>query len=606
MLRSRLVCSALMCAMLLMVGFREVKAQSPNAAVQWNRTLLECVRRSRFGPPIVARAIGVTHTCGYDAWAAFDDRAIGTRFGEGFRRPPAERSEPNQIKAYSYSVYRALLDLFPGQDAFIRAEMLARGFDPDDGSLDPSTPAGVGNRCAAAVLELRHVDGSNQLGDRHLGAYTDYTAYQPVNTLDAIIDPNRWQPLRFSDGAGDTVAPGFIAPHWGNVTPFALNSGSEFRPQPPAMYPSRKYLEQAEVVIDFNRRLGDREKVIAEYWADGPRSELPPGHWQLFGEFVSLRDHHSFSEDVKMFFMLGNAVQDAGIACWEAKRFYDYVRPITAVHFLKGGQRIQATIPFLGVQEVDGADWRPYQPATFVTPPFAEYVSGHSTFSAAAAEVLRRFTGSDRFGSEVTIPAGSSKVEPGFAPSAPVTLSWKTFTEAADEAGISRLFGGIHFTDGDFEGRKLGHKVGQAVYKHAAELIEGRNRHEIADARSGGDGDPSEGEPSGATERDRSGRGSSGSSTSESGLALGLEAARNPVSGAMIELSLALPSAQSIMLDVMDVNGRRVASIAQGVFPAGRTELRWLRSGASNSPGLYFLRLSTRSQKLTRRLVAVP
>src|SRR5207237_10674357 len=125
-----------------------------------------------------------------------------------------------------------------------------------------------------------------------------------------------------------------------------------------------------------------------------------------------------------------------------AMRFYDAERPITAIHYLKAGKKVLATVPFQGKQVIDGADWMPYQPATFVTPPFPEYPSGHSAFSAAAAEVLQRFTGSDAFGGSVSFAQGSGRVEPGFAPASKVTLSWPTFSAAADEAGMSRRYGG--------------------------------------------------------------------------------------------------------------------------------------------------------------------
>src|SRR5206468_2961712 len=147
---------------------------------------------------------------------------------------------------------------------------------------------------------------------------------------------------------------------------------------------------------------------------------------------------------------------DAGIAAWDAKRAYDSERPVTAVHFLDAGTPVRAWAgPGLGTQRIDGVDWLPYQPLTVITPPFPEYVSGHSAFSAAAAEVLRRFTGSDQFHDEVTIPRGTSRVEPGLTPSRDVTLRWPTFSAAADEAGLSRRYGGIHFEQGDLAGREL-------------------------------------------------------------------------------------------------------------------------------------------------------
>src|SRR5205823_7282918 len=118
------------------------------------------------------------------------------------------------------------------------------------------------------------------------------------------------------------------------------------------------------------------------------------------------------------------------------------------------GQQVSAWGgPGRGQQTIDGGAWLPYQSSSTLTPSFPEFLSGHSTFSAAAAEVLARFTGSDRFGSSVTLAAGSSKLEPGATPAADVMLQWATFSEAADQAGMSRRYGGIHFETGDQQGR---------------------------------------------------------------------------------------------------------------------------------------------------------
>jgi hypothetical protein len=326
----------------------------------------------------------------------------------------------------------------------------------------------VGNRAAAAVIAFRHADGSNQLGDLNPGPYSDYTGYTPVNTPDQLIDANRWQPLRMSDGNGGFVVQKFVAPHWYKVKPFALKSADQFRPGPPAPVGSDEYVEQAEEVLAYSANLTDQQKVIAEYWADGPSSELPPGHWSLMAQFVSRRDGYSLDADVKLFFAVTNAVFDAGIAAWDAKRHYDYVRPVSAINALFAGTTVYAWAgPGLGTQPIDGGSWRPYQPVTFVTPPFPEYISGHSCFSAAGAEVLRQFTGSDVFGFSITVPAGSSKVEPGLIPARDVILTWATFSDAADEAGISRLYGGIHFKQGDRTSRQIGRLVGAQAYAKA-------------------------------------------------------------------------------------------------------------------------------------------
>jgi hypothetical protein len=197
------------------------------------------------------------------------------------------------------------------------------------------------------------------------------------------------------------------------------------------------------------------------------------GHFNLFAQYVSMRDGNTLDRDVQLFFILTTAVFDAGIAAWDAKNHYDYVRPVTAIRFLERGRKIRAWArPGRGTSIIDGEDWRPYQPDWFPTPPFSEYVFGHSPFSAAAAEILKRFTGCDHFGASITITHSDLGVEPG-VPARPVTLAWPTFSAAADEAGSSRRYGGIHFEDGDLAGRRLGRAVGVLVWEKARTYILG-------------------------------------------------------------------------------------------------------------------------------------
>jgi hypothetical protein len=189
---------------------------------------------------------------------------------------------------------------------------------------------------------------------------------------------------------------------------------------------------------------------------------------------ISERDHHTLDDDVKMFFALSNALFDAGIAAWDMKRTYDSVRPTTAIPFLFTGKKIRSWGgPGKGTVEMDGSQWVPYQATTTPTPPFPDYVSGHSTYSAAAALILATWTGGDRFGYSVALPSGSSKIEPGITPAHTITLSWKTFTDAADEAGMSRRYGGIHFRRADLAGRELGRLVASKVWIHAQSYFDG-------------------------------------------------------------------------------------------------------------------------------------
>ncbi|MBE9052560.1 phosphatase PAP2 family protein [Nostocales cyanobacterium LEGE 11386] len=461
------------------IGIASVLLGSPVKAAtlvtEWNEAALEAIRNSRPGPTLVSRDLAILHTGIFDAWAAYDAKAVGTTLGGTLRRSQAERTTENKEQAISYAAYRTLVDLFPTQVHHIFDDLMTRlGYDPTNTSTDTSTAVGIGNRVAQSLLEFRHNDGSNQLGNLTPSGipYADYTGYQPVNTPDVVNDINRWQPLRVSDGQGGFIEQRFLTPHWGNVTPFALSSWDEFLPPPPITYESDPdaFRAQAQEIIDISANLTDEQKVIAEYWADAPRSELPPGHWNLFAQRVSDRDNHSLDDDVKLFFTLNNGMLDASIATWGVKEFYDYARPVTVINELFRDQEIIAWGgPNQGTQTILGQDWRPYQAVTVVTPPFAEYTSGHSAFSAVGAEILKLFTGSDFFGGSVTIAAGSSLFET--TPATDITLNWATFTDAADEAGISRLYGGIHFRDGDINGRILGRQVATKAWSQAQSFI---------------------------------------------------------------------------------------------------------------------------------------
>ena len=450
--------------------------------VQWNNALLEIIRDSKPGPPVVARTLALVNTAMYDAWAAYDDIAMGTRFLGRLRRPVIERTEENKRIAMSYAAYLMIGDLYPEpQYQCIRESILiTQKLDPMALDTSLTSPIGIGHIAAQALIQYRHNDGSNQLAEI---PYSDYTGYQSVNTPTSIVDPNRWQPLATPNGnlqggctPGNTlITQTHIAPHWGLVIPFALNDGSIITPtRGPALYPSPEYEIQTREIISISAGLTDRQKVIAEYWSDGPSSELPPGHWALIAAYVSNRDKHNLDQDVKMFFAMTNATFDAGILAWKIKRLYDYVRPITAIHYLFRGQPIQAWGgPFKGSQTILGEKWKPFMLTCFVTPAFSEFVSGHSTFSAAAAEVLESFTGSDIYGESIVIPAGWSPIEPNQTPSTPITLSWPTFKDAANEAGMSRRYGGIHFTDGDLIGRELGQQVGERAWNRANKYFSG-------------------------------------------------------------------------------------------------------------------------------------
>ena len=282
---------------------------------------------------------------------------------------------------------------------------------------------------------------------------------------------------------------------------------------------------------------GDFTRVLAEFWADGPDSETPPGHWYSITNYVN--DHPDLVKkfqgkgdlldnlewDAKLYFALGGALHDAAISAWSIKGYYDYVRPISALRYMADlGQSGDQSLPnyhpngillfpgfievvnendslagpnqedvgkikirawkgpdFIENPEEDQAgvdwilaeNWWPYQRPTFITPPFAGFVSGHSVFSRAAAEVLTRFTGDAFFpggiGEFVAKKDSFLVFEQG--PSQDVILQWATYRDAADQTALSRIWGGIHPPADDLPGRAIGVKVGNDAFDKASEYF---------------------------------------------------------------------------------------------------------------------------------------
>ena len=326
-----------------------------------------------------------------------------------------------------------------------------------------------------------------------------------AQTGGADFDPNAWQPLRIPNGTltdengvpiydnddpSTYVDQPALTPHWGQVDAFALSSGDQFRPDaPPRLGDFSEYVDglgnvttndqayrdQFAEVMEMSATLTNREKVIAEYWADGPRTESPPGHWNQIAQDIALREGHGIDDDAKMFFALNAALFDAGIATWDAKYAYNSIRPQSAIRYLYQDQEIEAWGgPDAGTVTMLGQDWQPYQNVTFVTPPFPEFVSGHSTFSMSAANTIAAYVGSDTYYDGTTlgnydldhvggVDLLGQYVATGLSfetmTGDPVVLQWSTLTEAAGEAGISRLYGGIHIQDGNLMGQELGRNI---------------------------------------------------------------------------------------------------------------------------------------------------
>ena len=442
-----------------------------NRAYQWGKISLECTANDTENfkprPTVTSRILGLTWISIFDAWSHYDEHATPLFLISIEKRPSSEHTVSNKEIAISYAAYRAMREYYFSDSLLLKNKMIEFGLDPEDNSLDPATPVGIGNLAAKAVIEARRNDGSNQLGTMANSdgkRYSDYTGYIPVNSVDELTDVNRWQPKYFSDGKGGKFAPSCLTPHWWKVNPIALDSPARFRPLPPPMVGSKQLEEEVKEVVELQSHLTNEQRALVEFMRDGPKSVQQAGHWLIFAQNVSVRDKHSLDQDVKMYFLVEMAAMDAFIAAWDSKMHYDFARPYALVHNYYRDQLIKAWGgPDRGMVEMKGNEWRPYSPETFLCPPFPSYVSGHSCVSGACADVLKFFTGSDNFGLELKLAPGAL-TEPDHVGDT-VTLKFETFTKTADMAGFSRVLGGYHIKADNVEGLALGRNVAGEVWK---------------------------------------------------------------------------------------------------------------------------------------------
>ena len=450
-----------------------------NLAYQWGQMALTATandtERFQPRPTITSRYLGLIFISVFDAWCMYEAKAIPVYLDGISRRPPTEHNLKNKEIAISFAAFRTMNEYYYSDTVLFADFMKQLGLDPANETLDPSTPEGIGNLAAKAVIEARKHDGANQYGEEEGAdgeAYFNYVGYEPINSADKKVDGNRWQPKYFSDGKGGTFAPACLTPFWDKVRPIALTSGDQFRPGPPPMLGSKQLEQEVKEVVEMQGNLTDYQKALVEFMRDGPQSVQQAGHWLKFAQDVSRRDNHTLDQDVKMYFYNQVVAMDAFIASWDSKMFYDYARPYALVHEYYEGQTIRGWGgEGKGMMELDGSQWRPYSPDTFLCPPFPSYTSGHSTISAGCAEALKLWTGSDTFGSEAQLVAGALTEADNLGDT--ITLKFPTFTKTAEMAGISRVWGGYHIQADNVAGLKLGrdvaHEVWEFYQKHVGE-----------------------------------------------------------------------------------------------------------------------------------------
>ncbi len=479
--------------MLVACFFLGMEIQARNVVLDWNKATLTAISQTHQPGAIPGRTLFLVHTAMFNAWAAYDDFALSTQNGGLLRQPRQKRTKINKEIAVSYAAYSTLVRLFTAapQLATFSALMVTLGLDPSYINKNTENSAGIGNYVANELMNARQNDGSNQLGNQpgffwngtnlvHVppqSAYGDYTGYIPVNppTLFSndgtyvVNNPNKWQPV-IPDGT--TTPQVFATPFWDLVTPFALTSANQFPLKGPHLYPSKAYKKEAKQILKITAHLTSEQKAIAEFWSAGAPTVSTFGLWNQAAQFVSIRDSHDLDEDIKLFFILNNYSLDSQIAGYYNKVHFNSERPITAIRFLYNGKHVRSWGgPFKGTERIKGQNYKSYISPVPATGEFPGTFQG--SYAAGAAYILTRFTGTSRYGNSTVLALGSSFIEIGETPDAPVLLKWNTFDVAVKQASLAALYGGYQFKSSIIQGARLCKKVAKLDYEKSLSYING-------------------------------------------------------------------------------------------------------------------------------------
>jgi PAP2 superfamily len=380
---------------------------SADVVTDWNNAALDAIRADRTAPPIASRSLAILHVSIYDAVNGI------ARTHDPYLVPSVAPRSASRAAAASAAAHRALVNLFPASRPTFDALHAAILAGIPDG---PRKRVGIiwGEFVGNVILAARAHDGS-----------------------DAVVPP----PGGSGPGVWIPTPPAFLPyllPQWGFVRPFAMNSSSQFRPPGPPSLDSQRYAADYEEVKQLGAAVGSTrtpdQTEIALFWADGAGTETPPGHWNSIAQIIAEAQGSTLEENARLFALLNIALADAAICAWDAKYTFDFWRPVTAIAFAE---------PEL--------NWMPL----LVTPPFPEYTSGHSTFSGAGATVLPLFYGTE----DLPFTIGSDFLTG-------VYRSFSTPFDAAEEAGVSRIYGGIHFHSANVDGLQAGGSIGEWTFTH--------------------------------------------------------------------------------------------------------------------------------------------
>src|SRR6266404_2152326 len=378
-----------------------------DVVTDWNTAALDAIRAGHTPPPIASRSLAILHISIYDAVNGI------ARTHEPYLVQSAVPASASREAAASAAAHQALVNLFPASTSDFDALYAAILATIPNG---PQKAAGIvwGEFVANQILAARANDGSNGI----------------------VLPPGGSGP-----GVWIPTPPAFLPyllPQWGFVVPFGMSSSSQFRPPGPPSLDSQQYAADYEEVKQLGAAVGSTRTAdqteIALFWADGAGTETPPGHWNSIAQIIAAARGTTLEENARLFALLNIAMGDAAICSWDAKYTYHFWRPVTAIAFAE---------PQL--------NWMSF----IVTPPFPDYTSGHSTFSAAAATVLPLFYGTE----DLPFTTGSD-----FLPG--VYRSFPTCLAAAEEAAVSRLYGGIHFRSANQDGLQAGVSIGEWTATH--------------------------------------------------------------------------------------------------------------------------------------------
>ena len=385
--------------------------------LDWNEVALRTTAAAVFDPPLEARNLAIVHVAIFDAVNAItgEDEPYGTtrKAGPGVL-PPA---------AAAAAAHRVLVRLYPAQQADLDVAY-TRSLASLSGGSEQRAGVALGEKVAEGVLALRASDGAGPAA----------TTSPPSSS--ATTGSTAWVP----------TPPGFLAaldPGWGMVTPFVLHSGAQFRPDPPPAPGSEEYsrdfMEIKEIGSAGSTSRSQAQTDVARMWiATGPQN------WNPIARQVAIARRLSLSKNARVFALLSLAGADAFIAAWDAKFTWNQWRPVTAIRSASGARP--------GGSTGDSA-WTPL----LTTPPFPDYIAGHTTYGGAAERVLEHLFGR-RPGIALQLRSATGRG---------VVKSYDTFAQISEDIVDARVWGGIHWRTSCLRGRAVGQQVGDYVVDHA-------------------------------------------------------------------------------------------------------------------------------------------